>query len=97
MATKSKIIYEAQERDLKELARRGAEEGARFVLEKCPVELEGILLLGRLKAGLITIEDLCKIYGVSRQTVYNWEIEPIEYPGQQNLYRVSEIEDQLSD
>lgn len=96
MASKSKIVYEAQEEDLEELARMGAEEGARMVLEKCPVEMEGILLLGRLKAGLITLQDVCKLFGVSRQTVYNWEIEPIEYPGQQNLYRVSEIEDQLS-
>ena len=97
MASKSKIVYEAQEEDLKELARMGREEGVRTLLKKCPAGLDGILLWGRLKAGIITIEDVCQLFDVSRQTVYNWDIDPINYPGQRNLYRVTDLEDQLSE
>jgi hypothetical protein len=59
-------------------------------------QIGDIRLLGRLKTGLITITDICRLYGVEKRTVHNWPLEPAGTPTQQNLYRVEEVGEQLS-
>jgi hypothetical protein len=36
-------------------------------------------------------------YGITPNTVRNWGIEPVGYPGQQNLYDVDEIKNQITE
>ena len=43
------------------------------------------------------MQDICTLYGVSRNTVRNWGIEPINYPGRQNMYDVDDLKNQITD
>lgn len=88
----------AQERqqDLEEAVLRTGD----IVLEKIEesldsVEVEALNRRGRFEIGLITIADICDLYGISRQTFYKWDLEPVGLPGRCNLYRVDDITSQL--
>ena len=72
-------------------------EGAKAIARDLEEQIGDIRMLGRLKAGLITIKDICRLYGVSKRTVHGWPLEPADTPTQKNLYRVEEMEDQLTD
>jgi len=85
-------VYETTKQDLEEA---GA-EGAKAVARDLEDHIGDIRLLGRLKAGLITMEDVCRLYGVEKRTVHNWPLEPADTDTQQNLYRVEEIAEQLT-
>jgi hypothetical protein len=87
-----KTVYEASKQDLEEAGAAGAKAVTRDLEE----QIGDIRLLGRLKAGLITIRDISRLYGVKKRTVHNWDLEPADTDTQQNLYRVSEIEEQLT-
>lgn len=90
---KTKEVYEVEDRDLQQAGAEGAKAIARDLEE----QIGDIRMLGRLKAGLITLEDICRLYGVSERTVHGWPLEPADTPTQQNLYRVEEMGDQLTD
>lgn len=87
-----KTVYEVQERDLEQAGAEGAKAITRDLMD----QIGDIRLLGRLKAGLITIRDICRLYDVSERTVHGWPLEPADTPTQKNLYRVEEIEEQLA-
>jgi hypothetical protein len=87
-----KQVFEATEQDLEQA---GA-EGAKAIARDLEDQIGDIRLLGRLKTGLITITDICRLYGVEKRTVHNWPLEPAGTPTQQNLYRVEEVGEQLS-
>lgn len=88
-----KRVYEVQDRDLE----RAGAKGAKAITRDLEDQIGDIRLLGRLKAGLITIGDICRLYGVSKRTVHDWPLEPADTPTQQNLYQVEEIAAQLAD
>lgn len=85
--------YEASQQELEQIGAAGAEAIAEDLAE----HVGDIRLLGRLKTGLITIQDICRLYGVAKRTVHNWPIEPVDTPTQRNYYRVTDIADQLVD
>jgi hypothetical protein len=87
-----KKVYEVQDRDLE----RAGAEGAKAITRDLEDQVGDIRLLGRLKTGLITISDICRLYGVSERTVHDWPLEPADTPTQRNLYRVEEIANQLT-
>jgi hypothetical protein len=89
-------VYEATDADLEQAGARGAQALLDRVEDNLEV-LNQIELLGRLQAGLICLKDICTLYGVTKNTVYNWPLEPADTPTQQNLYRVENIADQLVD
>ncbi|PQJ26754.1 hypothetical protein BSZ35_19085 [Salinibacter sp. 10B] len=91
----NRSYYEATDEDLERAGAAGAEV-VLSRLENNLALLEQVELLGRLKTGLITIDDICRLYGVKERTVHDWPLEPADTPTQQNLYRVSEIESQLT-
>jgi len=86
-----KQVFEATEQDLEQAGAEGAKAIARDLAD----QIDDIRLLGRLKTGLITIDDIARLYGVSRRTVHDWPLEPADTPTQQNLYRVKEVARQL--
>jgi len=85
-------LFEATEEDL---ARAGT-EGAKRIAEQVAEHTEDIRLMGRVKAGLITVEDICRLYGVKKRAVYDWPLEPADTPTQKNLYRLDEVAGQLA-
>lgn len=85
-------VYEVEERDLEQAGAHGAKAVARDLEE----EIGDIRMLGRLKTGLITLKDICRLFGVKERTVHNWPLEAADTPTQQNLYRVEEISKQLT-
>lgn len=87
-----KKVYEATEQDLEQAGAAGAEAMARDLEE----QIGDIRLLGRLKTGLITTQDICRLFGVSERTVHNWPLEPADTPTQKNLYPVEQVGEQLS-
>jgi len=87
-----KQVYEATEQDLEQA---GA-EGAKAVARDLEDQIGDIRMLGRLKAGLITMDDICRLYGVTKRTVHGWPLEPADTPTQQNLYKVEEVGKQLA-
>ena len=62
-----KQVFEATEQALEQA---GA-EGAKAIARDLEDQIGDIRLLGRLKAGLITITDICRLYGVEKRTVNN--------------------------
>jgi len=87
-----KQVYEVNDRDLEQAGAEGAKAIARDLND----QIGDIRMLGRLKAGLITVDDICRLYGVSKRTVYNWPLESAKTPTQQNLYKVEEVGQQLT-
>lgn len=88
-----KQVYEATDQDLEQAGAAGAKSIARDLED----QIGDIRMLGRLRTGLITISDICRLYGVEERTVHNWPLKPADTPTQQNLYRVEEVGEQLSE
>ena len=82
--------YEHQLRD-------AAAAGAKHVAEELKEKVAHLDRAARVQIGLITIQDICTFYGITPNTVRNWGIEPVSYPGQQNLYDVDEIKNQITE
>ncbi|MFB6271890.1 MAG: hypothetical protein ABEL51_03245 [Salinibacter sp.] len=87
-----KRIYQVDEQELEQAGAAGAKAIARNLTD----QIGDIRMLGRLKAGLITLDDICRLYGVEKRTVYDWPLEPADTPTQKNLYRVEEVGEQLT-
>jgi len=88
---------ELTENELDRLLKDAAAEGARQMAEELREKVAHLDRAARVEAGLITLRDICAIYDITENTVRNWGIEPIEYGGQMNLYRIGEIEAQLAE
>lgn len=86
-----KQVFEATAQDLEQAGAKGAEAVTRHLED----QIADIRLLGRLKTGLITVKDVCRLFGVKERTVHNWPLAPADTPTQRNLYRVGDIADQL--
>jgi len=87
-----KQVYEVDDRELEQVGAAGAKVIARSLTD----QIGDIRMLGRLKAGLITMDDICRLYDVSKRTVHDWPLEPADTPTKQNLYRVEEVGEQLA-
>ena len=87
-----KQVYEVEDRHLEQAGANGAKAVARHLED----QVGDIRMLGRLKTGLITVKDVCRLFGVEERTVHNWPLEAADTPTQQNLYRVEEISEQLT-
>lgn len=85
-------VYELEDTDLEKVAAKGAEVVAR----KLDEDISDIRLMGRLKTGLITVDDICKLFDVSRRAVYSWDLEPEPTGTKKNLYDVNKIGEQLT-
>lgn len=94
--TKKQVIELTQE-ELDHLLRDAAHEGAREATEKLRDKVADLDRAARVEAGLITLQDICAMYDVSADPVRNWGVEPIEYPGRKNLYRVEDLPAQITD
>jgi len=88
---------ELTENELDRLLKGAAAEGARQMAEELREKVAHLDRAARVEAGLITLRDICAIYDITENTVRNWGIEPIEYGGQMNLYRIGEIKAQLAE
>jgi len=82
--------YEQQLRD-------AAAAGAKHVAEELKEKVAHLNRAARVEIGLITMQDICTLYGVSRDTVYRMGLEPVDCPGRQNLYDVDEIKNQITE
>jgi hypothetical protein len=87
-----KQVFEVDERTLEQAGAKGAERIARDLKD----QIGDIRMLGRLKTGLITVKDICRLFGVRERTIHNWPLEPAVTPTQKNLYRVDDVGDQLT-
>ncbi len=86
-----KQVFEVDERDLEQAGAKGAKAIARDLKD----QISDIRMLGRLKTGLITVKDICRLFDVRERTIHNWPLEPADTPTQKNLYRVDEVGEQL--
>lgn len=87
-----KQIYEVDDQDLERAGAKGAEAIARDLED----QIGDIRMLGRLKTGLITLQDVCRLFDVTERTVHNWPLEPVDTPTQRNFYRVDDMGEQLA-
>ena len=87
-----KQVFEVDERDLEQAGAKGAEAVARDLKD----QIGDIRMLGRLKTGLITVKDICRLFGVRERTIHNWPLEPADTPTKKNLYPVDDVGDQLT-
>lgn len=90
--TTMKQVYELDDIDLE----RVAAKGARVVTQDLADQTGDIRMLGRLKTGLVTVQDVARLFGVSERTVHNWPLEPVDTETQKNFYRVGQIGEQLT-
>jgi hypothetical protein len=96
MATEERYIKLTPE-ELDERLKDAAAEGARHFAEETMKHLTDLDRAARVEAGLITLQDICALYDVTAETVRNWGITSIEYPGRQNLYRVGDLPEQITE
>jgi len=96
MPTPKRTVIEVTEEELDRWLKDAAAAGAERATEQLRDKVTHIDRAARVEAGLITMQDICDIYSVSRDTVYEMGLEPVGAPGRQNLYRVSEIEAQIA-
>lgn len=91
-STTVKEVYELDDLDLE----RVAAHGAKAVTRELEDRLGDIRMLGRLKTGLVTVQDIGRLFGVSERTVHNWPLEPADTDTQRNFYRVEDLGEQLT-
>lgn len=90
--TTVKQVFELDDVDLERVAAKGAKAVTRDLED----QIGDIRMLGRLKTGLVTVQDISRLFGVSERTVHNWGLEPADTDTQRNLYRVRDIGQQLT-
>jgi hypothetical protein len=95
MPDRTKTVVELTLDELDQMLQDAAAEGARAVSEDLREKAGHLDRAARVEAGLITMRDICELYGVSRDTVYEWGIEPVDCRGRQNLYDIGEIKAQI--
>jgi hypothetical protein len=95
---KSRETYvKLTEKELDALLKDATAGGGEYVAEELKEKVAHLDRAARVEIGLITIQDICTFYGITPNTVRNWGIEPVGYPGQQNLYDVDEIKNQITE
>jgi hypothetical protein len=95
MPSQTKTVVELTLDELDQMLQDAAAEGARAVSEDIREKAGQLDRAARVEAGLITMRDICELYGVSRDTVYEWGIEPVGCRSKQNLYDIDEIKAQI--
>jgi hypothetical protein len=85
------------EKELDALLKDAAAGGGEYVAEELKEKVAHLDRAARVEIGIITMQDICTLYGVSRNTVRNWGIEPIDYPGRQNMYDVDDLKNQITE
>ena len=95
---KSRETYvKLTEKELDALLKDAAAGGGEYVAEELKEKVAHLDRAARVEIGIITMQDICTLYGVSRDTVYRMGLEPVDCPGRQNLYDVDEIKNQITE
>jgi len=97
MPDRTKTVVELTLDELDQMLQDAAAEGARAVSEDLREKTAHLDRVARVEAGLITMRDICELYCVSRDTVYDWGIEPVDCRSKQNLYDIDEIKAQIEE
>jgi hypothetical protein len=81
MPDRTKTVVELTLDELDQMLQDAAAEGARAISEDLREKAGHLDRAARVEAGLITMRDICELYGVTEKTVRNWGVEPIDYRG----------------